>query len=120
MAGTVAPPHINAQAEFRGAVSAEIRAAPLPGAAGIVWRKADANGRRESAAPAPAIAPIYAGGTRILRQPAAEPASGPDATPAPAPAPENSGPDVFLIAEQVSRIVTRQLRIERERRGLRR
>jgi hypothetical protein len=60
---------------------------------------------------------MVAGAAPILRAPA-EPASGPDVTPAPAP--ESSGPDVFLIAEQVSRIVTRQLRIERERRGLRR
>jgi hypothetical protein len=124
MAGTAgAPPHINAQAQFRGAVSAEIRAAPLPGAAGIVWRKAEANGAsRASAAPSPAIAPMYANGAQILREAAAEPASSPAATPAPAPAPapESSGVDVFLIAEQVSRIMTRQLRIERERRGLRR
>jgi hypothetical protein len=122
MAGTAgAPPHINAQAQFRGAVSAEIRAAPLPGAAGIVWRKAEANGAsRASAAPSPAIAPMYANGAQILREAAAEPASSPAATPAPAPAPESSRVDVFLIAEQVSRIMTRQLRIERERRGLRR
>ncbi|HEU0082248.1 MAG TPA: hypothetical protein VFQ87_05195 [Bradyrhizobium sp.] len=120
VAGTAAaPPHIDAPTGYRGAVSAEIRAAPLPGVSGIVWRKADANGAGlASAAPAPAIAQMVAGGGPILRAPAAEPASGPDVTPAPAP--ESSGPDVFLIAEQVSRIVTRQLRIERERRGLRR
>jgi hypothetical protein len=63
---------------------------------------------------------MYANGAQILREAAAEPASSPAATPAPAPAPESSRVDVFLIAEQVSRIMTRQLRIERERRGLRR
>jgi hypothetical protein len=122
MAGTAgAPSHINGHAQFRGAVSAEIRSAPLSGAAGIVWRKADANGAsRESAAPAPAVAPTYTNGAQILRAPAAEADSGPGVTPAPAPAPDSSGVDVFLIAEQVSRIMTRQLRIERERRGLRR
>jgi hypothetical protein len=119
-AGT--PPHISAHAQFGGAVSAEIRAAPLlPGAASIVWRKADANGAsRDSAATAPAIGPIYTNGAQILREAAAEAASSPAVTPAATPSSESSGVDVFLIAEQVSRIISRQLRVERERRGRRR
>jgi hypothetical protein len=123
MAGTAgAPPHISAHAQFRGAVSAEIRAAPLlPGSASIVWRKADAIGAsRESAAPAPAAAPTYTNGAQILRAPAAEADSSPAVTPAATPSSESSGVDVFLIAEQVSRIISRQLRVERERRGRRR
>jgi hypothetical protein len=117
-----APPHINAHAQFRGAVSAEIRAAPLlPGSASIVWRKADANGAsRESAATARTTGPIYTNGARILREAAAETASSPGVTPAATPSSESSGVDVFLIAEQVSRIISRQLRVERERRGRRR
>jgi hypothetical protein len=122
-AGTAgAPPHINAHAQFRGAVSAEIRAAPLPpGSASIVWRKADANGAsRESAATARTTGPIYTNGAQILREAAAETASSPGVTPAATPSSESSGVDVFLIAEQVSRIISRQLRVERERRGRRR
>jgi hypothetical protein len=117
-----APPHINGHAQFGGAVSAEIRAAtPPPGSAGIVWRKADANGAsRASAAPAPAAAPTYSNGAQILRAPAAEADSGSGVTPAEIPSSESGEVDVFLIAEQVSRIIARQLRVERERRGLRR
>jgi hypothetical protein len=118
-----APPHANAHAQFRGAVSAEIRVAPpLPGSTSIVWRKADVNGAsRESAATgrAPTTAPTYANGTQIMRADASE-AAGPSAAPDAAPASESNGVDIILIAEQVSRIISRQLRVERERRGRRR
>lgn len=121
---TGAPPHTNAQAQFRGAVSAEIRAVPPPpGSTGIVWRKADVNGAsrdRAATSRAPTIASTIANGAQIMRADASESVSGPSAAPDATPAPESNGVDVFLVAEQVSRIISRQLRVERERRGRRR
>jgi hypothetical protein len=113
-------PHVNTPAQFRGAVSREIRTAPLqPAATSIVWRKADTRGNAATDR-APATTQNYSNGAQIMRATASEEVSSPIEAAIPMPASEGNGVDVFLIADQVSRIITRQLRIERERRGLRR
>jgi hypothetical protein len=104
------------------AVSAETRVATaLPGSTNIVWRKADTNGTsRENATPSPALAvgPTYMNQPQVMREAASEPvSSGGSVAPVPTPISGNSGADVMRIAERVSRIIARQLRVESERRG---
>jgi hypothetical protein len=53
---------------------------------------------------------------QVMRQAVSEPASNGDAAAAP-PVPQSNGADVEQIAEQVSRIISRRLRVERERWG---
>jgi hypothetical protein len=105
-------------------VSPEIRAAISSlGSNGIVWRKADANGAGGEAAAqgsAAATGGAHALGTRIMRQSASQAYSGSDVTPVVArttPRSGGSGVDIVRVAEQVNRIIARQLRVERERRG---
>jgi hypothetical protein len=110
----------NARAQSRGAIAAEIPAAPLPpGSMGIVWRKADANGAgRDGATPWPASGPpTHTNDIQVMRQSSAEPASGGiEAAVAPPPS-AGGGGDVTRLADEVSRIIARRFRIERERRG---
>ena len=105
-------------------VSPEIRAAILsPGSTGIVWRKADANGAGGEAATqgsAAATGGAHALGTGIMRQSASQTYSGSDVAPVAAqttPTTGGIGVDIVRVAEQVNRIIARQLRVERERRG---
>src|SRR5262249_43378357 len=116
-----APPAAATQSP--GAVAAEIRLTPSPAdAARIVWRKANTDGENQESvalAPAATLAPTHTGGFQIMRQADSEAGTNADVAPAALPAPESSGADVGLIAEQVSRIIARQLRVERERRGRR-
>jgi hypothetical protein len=93
-----------------------------PASTRIVWRKADINGAgRESASPGPAarLDPTHAG-TQVMRQTTSDSTSGSTGASVPpvmAPAHGSGGIDVARLAEQVSRIIARQLTIERERRG---
>jgi len=107
-----------AKAQFRGAVAAEVLAPPqLPGSASIVWRKADANGASRASAtsgPAPTGGPTY---TQIMRQSQSEPTPG-SIAPVATAAVGNNGVDITRVADQVGRMIARQLRIERERRGM--
>ena len=115
-----APSPAATPAQPRNAVAAEIPPAPLL-PTGIVWRKADINDAgRESARPAPfsSAGAGYANGAVVMREAAAgEPGPSGDAAPVAAPAAGGEGVDVVRIAEEVSRILARQLRVERERRG---
>lgn len=116
---TLPPARSNSRSQ--GAVSAEIRVAPsLPGSTSIVWRRADTNGAsRESATPGPALAagPAYAIGPQIMREAVSEPVSSGSVAPIATATAGSNGADVMRVAEQVSRIIARQLRVERERRG---
>jgi len=114
-----APPPASINSQSRGPVSAEIRAAPLlPGSTSIVWRKADTNGAsRESATPGLATVPTYTNGTQIMREAASESVSSSSVAPVATPTSGSNGADVTRLAEQVSRMIARQLKIERERRG---
>ena len=116
-----APPATNAPAH--GAVATELRVAPSPAdATRIVWRKAAANSaNRESAArgPTTAVGQTHTSGLQVMRQVDAEAASNGDSAPVVTPALESNGVDIGQIAEQVSRMIARQLRVERERWGRR-
>ncbi len=105
-----APPQ--ASANSHGAVTAEVRAAPLlPDSKNIVWRKIDASG-----ASSLAVGPTYTRGAEIMRETDSESVGHPDKLPARTSG--SNGVDVRRIAEQVTRVIARQLRIERERRGI--
>jgi hypothetical protein len=118
--GTALPPS-RSDSQSQRAISPEIRVAPLlPASTSIIWRKADTNGGgRESAAQAPTltVGPTYTNGPQIMRQPVSQPVSG-GGVAAVATAPSGSNRvDLTRMAENVSRIIARQLRIDRERRG---
>ena len=104
----------------RAAVSAEISVPPsTPGSRNIVWRKAETNTSGQGhAVPQGALlaAPSYTSGPQIMRQLGAESNTG-GSTEILSPTSGNGGVDLMRVAEQVSRIMARQLRIERERRG---
>jgi hypothetical protein len=110
-AKTVHPPP-QANTNSHGAVTAEIRAAPLlPDSKTIVWRKTDAGG-----ASSLAVGSTYARGAEIMRETDSESIRHRDESPARTS--EINGVDVPSIAEQVTRVIARQLKIERERRGI--
>jgi len=116
-----APPATNAPAH--GAVATELRVSPSPAdATRIVWRKAAADSaNRESAerGPTTAVGQTHTSGLQVMRQVDAEAASNGDSAPVATPALESNGVDIGQIAEQVSRMIARQLRVERERWGRR-
>ena len=100
-------------------VSREIRVTPsLPGAAAIVWRKAVRNGDGAQFL----TSPTHAGSSQLMRQaatdssPTAVSASG-NATTMVTPSSSRGETDIVYVAERVSRVIARQLVIERERRG---
>src|SRR5262249_34357421 len=97
----------------RATVSAEIPAAPLQTSfSSMVWRKPDTNGGRpEAAAATPVVGPVHTSEPQIMREIVSEPVS------ASLPEGSGSGADLVQIAEQVNRIIARQFRVERERRG---
>jgi hypothetical protein len=108
-------------------VSREIRVAPFPaGGTAIVWRKAVANGAGagtvNSSPGAQFTGPTHAGSSQLMRQAATN--SGSSATSAPpnattivTPSSSRGETDIVYVAERVSRVIARQLIIERERRG---
>ena len=102
------------------AVVAETQVPPSPMAfPSIVWRKAESSAASITMPQRAAwlSGPSYSSETPIMRQAASEPmASGPDSHVA-LPGSANGGIDLTRVAEQVSRILTRQLRTSRERRG---
>jgi hypothetical protein len=118
-----ARPVADAHQQSHGAVAAELRVAPSPAdSTRIVWRKADTNDANPASTtrtPTAAVGPTHTSGLQIMRQAVSEAASNGDAAPAATSVPESNGADVGQIAEQVSRIIARQLRVERERRGRR-
>lgn len=115
-----AAPQSNTKLPARRAVAPEIRVASPPAFTSIVWRKADTNGaRQESGPPAGAaiLTPAYANSYQIMRQSSSEPASSIAVAPPETPIAVGGGAEITRIAEHVSRIIARQLAIERERRG---
>jgi hypothetical protein len=118
--GTALPPS-RSDSQSQGAISPEIRVAPrLPASTSIIWRKADTNGAgRESAAHAPTltVGPTYTNGPQIMRQPVSQPVSGGGVAAVATPPSGSNRVDLTRMAENVSRIIARQLRIDRERRG---
>jgi hypothetical protein len=112
-------PRANKHSQSNGAVSAEIPATPSrAGSPSIVWRKADRNGAsQESATPTLAVGPMSTSGPQIMREAASEPVSSSNMASVAIPALGSNGADVTRVAEQVIRIVARQLKVERERRG---
>jgi hypothetical protein len=106
----VASPTIG-EAHSRGPTAAEVRVAPaLPAATSIVWRKAEADGASRNGA----LDPASMAAPQIMRT--AEP--GPGSTgPPPTLVAGDSGTNIARIAEQVSRVIARRLRVELERRG---
>ena len=112
-------PQANTELRGRNAVASEIRVASPPVFTSIVWRKADSNGtRRESGAATPAatVTPTYTNGYQIMRQSSSDSVSAAAALPETPDSP-GGGVEITRIAEHVSRIIARQLTIERERRG---
>jgi hypothetical protein len=107
-----APPPANPNSQSHRAVTAEIRAAPLlPDSKNIVWRKANAYG-----ASGLTVGPTGTRGFEITREAASASVIYRDESLERTS--ESNGVDVPRIAEQVTRRIARQLRIERERRGL--
>jgi hypothetical protein len=113
-------PGAEAHSQFGRAVSGEIRREPWPrGFTKIVWHKAEPNGAsRETAPPRPARldGPSHAGGLQNMCEGAESSVSNIVATSG-IQALAGNGVGIAAIAEQVSRIIARQLRTERERRG---
>jgi hypothetical protein len=111
------------------AVSREIRVMPShPNPAAIVWRKVDSNGAGANTTNTSSGArflngPTHAGSPQLMRQAAISPSPStvagalPNPTTIPTAASEGSGIDIMYVAERVSRVISRQLAIERERRG---
>ncbi|HTR16330.1 MAG TPA: hypothetical protein VMI52_04770 [Acetobacteraceae bacterium] len=102
-------------------VAAEIRETrAAPTLVGLVWREASRNsaGPQTVARAAAAAAPVPVHATAMPGQLAAEGIPEPGAiTAITATSSDASGADLTRVAEQVSRLIARQLRIERERRG---
>lgn len=112
-----------------GWVSQEIPATSLaPVAAAIVWRKPNTDGDEastHSVASGAQLVTWQAGGNvaQLMRQTASD--SGASAPPSPpanttmsvAPSSSDGAPEIMDMAERVSRVIARQLAIERERRG---
>jgi hypothetical protein len=97
-------------------VASEIRgAAAAPGEARIVWRKADRDGGQRDAVRALTETRTTAHQIQMKREAAAGTASDGNVMPDLPPPPESH--DYTRIAEKVSRVMARQLRVERERRG---
>jgi hypothetical protein len=113
-------PPANGTARMGEAVSPEIRTPPpQPGSTIMVWRKQAASGavQRSGEAPqsaTPVMNPPHLHGVQLMRA-----TQGIDVSAAPVTEPRsgNGGLDVTQVAEQVSRILGRQLAVERERRG---
>ena len=105
----------------QAAVVAETQVPPSPMAfTGFVWRKAESPAAGGITMPQQAAGlsgPTYSSEMPIMRQSASEPmAAGADSH-LTLPGSSDGGIDLTRLAEQVSRILTRQLRISRERRG---
>jgi hypothetical protein len=108
-----------ANAHSQGAISVEIRAMPsLAGSAAIVWRepeRSNASGKRAATGPALAAGPIYASGS--ANSEAAAGTLSHSSLPVAMQASTGNRAEIAAVAEQVSRIIARQLRMERMRRG---
>jgi hypothetical protein len=98
-------------------VASEIRGTPAatPGGTRIVWRKADRDGGQRDAVRALTETRTTTHQIQMKREAAAGTASGGIVMPDLPPPPESL--DYTRIAEKVSRVMARQLRVERERRG---
>ena len=117
-----APPLVGARPPLtRGAVANEIHVVPAPaGASAIVWRKANPNGTGRTRAMSEPTVTVGSSSTnefQIMRQTGGGSEFGGHAPAVAAPASAGNGIDVTRIAEQVGRMIARQLRVERERRG---
>lgn len=114
-------PLAGTESHSRGAVSAEIRVPPRsPGSTSIVWRKADTNlaGQGHAAMQTAMLAgPTYPVEQPVMRKSDSEIGGSGATANLEATSSGNGGVDLKRVAEQVTRIMTRQLRIERERRG---
>src|SRR5262249_51881007 len=108
----VASPTIG-EARSPGPAAAQIRvASALPAATSIVWRKAETdgtNGNGALAAPAAAAGPASMAAPQIMRS--AEPGPG-SAAPPPTVVAGDSGTDIARLADQVTRVIARRLRVE--------
>ena len=105
--------------QTRGAVSAEMRVTPPPVASlGTVWRRPHRDSLSgESVPPILAIGSTPATGPRITPEIRSEPAFGVGPAPPSVPITDGGGRDLTHVARQVSRVIARELRVERERRG---
>jgi hypothetical protein len=105
----------------RAVVSAEISARPpAPGSTNIVWRKAETgtSGLGQAAPQASSVGgPPYGSVPGTVLRSASELSNRDTVSTLSLPSPGNDRIDITHVAEQVSRIMARQLRIERERRG---
>jgi hypothetical protein len=101
-----------------GSVAPEIHGAPASlGTARIVWRKPDPGGSQGEAVRALAATQAPARDIQIKGEAAAETASGGIVMPVLVPPSGSYDYEITRIAEKVSRVIARQLRVERERRG---
>jgi hypothetical protein len=100
---------VSVASEIRGATAA-------PGEARIVWRKADRDGGQRDAVRALTETRTLAHQIQMKREAAVGTASDGVVMPDLPPPPESH--DYTRIAEKVSRVMARQLRVERERRGI--
>ena len=100
---------VSVASEIRGATAA-------PGEARIVWRKADRDGGQRDAVRALTETRTTAHQIQMKREAAVGTASDGVVMPDLPPPPESH--DYTRIAEKVSRVMARQLRVERERRGI--
>jgi hypothetical protein len=105
-------PSTNADSQSHGPVAAEIRVAPLvPDSESLVWRKTETVGASGLAASS-----TGARGSEFVREAISESVFYRDESPESAS--KSNLVDVPKIAEQVTRAIARQLRIECERRGI--
>jgi hypothetical protein len=112
-----AVPPSTPDAPLHGPVAAEVRVAPLQANSGIVWRRSSTSDPHTGPrSPGVSASATHITAPQVMRQAVSEPASNGDAAAAP-PVPQSNGADVEQIAEQVSRIISRRLRVERERWG---